>query len=306
MPMLNRYLDQARLLIEVLPYVAQQEVFALKGGTAINLFHRDLPRLSVDIDLTHLPVNDRDAALRDIAETLDRVASSITRRRPGYTARRLAGGGSNETRVLVRRGGAQVKIETSPVTRGTVRPPVIMKTSDPVTEQFGFVEMQVVAFDDLYGGKLHAALDRQHPRDLFDVKLLYENEGLTEDLFRVFMVYVASSGRPMHELLAPGEPASTEAYHAEFTGMTRDPVSVEELDETRRRLHADVQGRLTGDIAAFLLSLHDAEPDFDLIGFPDAAKLPAVRWKLLNLQHLKRSDPGKHSEQRSALEALCR
>ena len=70
-----------------------------------------------------------------------------------------------------------------------------MTTSDPVT-QFGFVEMQVLAFDDLYGGKLHAALDRQHPRDLFDVKLLYENEGLTEDLFRVFMVYVASSGSP--------------------------------------------------------------------------------------------------------------
>ena len=225
-PMLDHYLDQARLLIEVLPYVAQQEVFALKGGTAINLFHRDLPLLSVDIDR--------------------------------------------------------------------------------VTEQFGFVEMRILAFGDLYGGKLHAALDRQHPRDLFDVKLPYQNEGLTEDLFRVFMVYVASSGRPMHELLAPAEPASTEAYGTDFTGMTRDPVSMEDLDETRRRLHADVQERLTGDIAAFLLSLHDAEPDFDLIGFPHAGKLPAVRWKLLNLEVLKRDNPSKHAAQRSALEALCR
>lgn len=50
-----------------------------------------------------------------------------------------------------------------------------------------------MAFEDLYGGKLHAALDRRHPRDLFDVRLLYQNEGLTDDLFRVFMVYVASS-----------------------------------------------------------------------------------------------------------------
>ena len=178
-----------------------------------------------------------------------------------------------------------------------------MPTSDRVTEQFGFVEMRILAFDDLYGGKLHAALDRQHPRDLFDVKLLYQNEGLTEDLF---MVYVASSGRPMHELLAPAEPASTEAYRTEFTGMTRDPVSMEDLDETRRRLHADVQERLTGDIAAFLLSLHDAEPDFDLIGFSHAGKLPAVRWKLLNLEALKRDNPSKHAAQRSALEALCR
>ena len=56
MPMLEHYRNQAQLLVDVLPYVAQQEVFALKGGTAINLFHRDLPRLSVDIDLTYLPV----------------------------------------------------------------------------------------------------------------------------------------------------------------------------------------------------------------------------------------------------------
>ena len=253
-----------------------------------------------------MPVNDRNAALRDIDATLDRVASSIARVRPGYTAQRIAGGGNNETRVVVRGGGAQIKIETSPVTRGTVRGPVIMTTSETVTEQFGFVEMRVLAFDDLYGGKLHAALDRQHPRDLFDVKLLYENEGLTEDLFRVFMVYVASSGRPMHELLAPAEPAFTEAYHAEFTGMTRVPVCMEELDETRQRLHADVRERLTGDIAAFLLSLHDAEPDFDLIRLPHAETLPAVRWKLLNLERLKRDNPSKHAVQRCALEALCR
>ena len=278
----------------------------MKGGTAINLFHRDLPRLSVDIDLTYVPVNDRNAALRDIDATLDRVASSIARVRPGYKAQRIAGGGNIATRVMVRAGGAQIKIETSPTTRGTVRPPVTMTTSDPVTEQFGFVEMQILAFEDLYGGKLHAALDRQHPRDLFDVKLLYENEGLTEDLFSVFMVYVASSGRPMHELLVPAEPAFTEAYHAEFTGMTRDPVTKEELDETRRRLHADVQERLTGDIAAFLSSLHDAEPDFDLIGLPHAETLPAVRWKLLNLERLKRDNPSKHAAQRSALEALWR
>ena len=303
--MLDRYRDQARLVIDVLPYVAEQKVFALKGGTAINLFHRDLPRLSVDIDLTYLPVNDRSAALRDIGETLDRIAGRITGRQ-GYTAQRIAGGGRGETRVMVRRGGAQIKIETSPVTRGTVCPPVTMTTAPAVEEQFGFAEMRVLAFDDLYGGKLHAALDRQHPRDLFDIKLLYENEGLTEDLFRVFMVYVASSNRPMHELLSPAEPPPAEPYRAEFTGMTRDPVSTEELDETRRRLHADIRERLTGDIATFLLSLHDAEPDFGRIGFPNAANLPAVRWKVHNLKRLMGKDPEKHAAQRCALNALCR
>ena len=176
--------------------------------------------------------------------------------------------------------------------------------SDAVTDRFGFVETQVLSFEDLYGGKLHAALDRQHPRDLFDVKLLYENEGLTEGLFRVFMAYVASSGRPMHELLAPATPQRDESYDKEFSGMTRDSVTKESLDETRIRLHSDIRRRLTGDIAAFLLSLHDAEPDFDLIGLPEAATLPAIRWKLVNLEKLKRANPDKHAAQRRALEDL--
>ena len=245
----DRYLAQTRLLIGVLPYVAQEDAFALKGGTAINLFHRDMPRLSVDIDLTYLKLEDRGASLRHIDETLDRIRSRISDRGPRYRTSRTSGGGNGDSRILVSDGLVQTKIETNPVIRGTVRPPVMMKTSDPVTEQFGFAEMRVLAVDDLYGGKLHAALDRQHPRDR---------------------------------------------------------VSMEELDGTRRRLHADVQERLTGGIAAFLLSLHDAEPDFDLIGFPHAEKLPAVRWKLLNLAKLKRENPKKHAAQRCALEALCR
>ena len=133
------------------------------------------------------------------------------------------------------------------------------------------------------------------------MKLLYENEGLTEDLFRVFMVYVASSARPMHELLAPAMPQRDEMYDKEFAGMTRDSVNTKSLEETRIRLHADIRQRLTGDIAAFLLSLHDAEPDFDLIGLPEAATLPAIRWKLVNLEKLKRGNPEsmRHSGVRS-------
>lgn len=304
--MLDRYVDQVRLLLSVLPDIAAEEVFALKGGTAINLFHRDMPRLSVDIDLTYLPIGEREASLKDIDETLDRIMTAVTKRHPQVQARRISGGGNNDTRIMVSDGRAQIKIETSPVMRGAVYPPTTMMASDAVTDQFGFAEMNVVAFEDLYGGKLHAALDRQHPRDLFDVKLLYENEGLTDDLFRVFMVYVASSGRPMHELLAPTAPLNDALYDGEFTGMTREMVTKEELIEARAKLHADIRERLTGGIAAFLLSLHDTTPDFDLIGLPEAANLPAIRWKLMNLERLKRENPGKHAVQREALEGLFR
>ena len=91
---------------------------------------------------------------------------------------------------MISDGQAQIKIETSPVTRGAVHPARLMVPSEAVTERFGFAEMRVLAFEDLYAGKLHAALDRQHPHDLFDVQLLYENEPLTDDLFRGFMVNV--------------------------------------------------------------------------------------------------------------------
>ena len=229
---------------------------------------------------------------------------AVTARNPRLRARRIAGGGAGGTRVMVSDGRVQVKIETSPVMRGAVHPARRMAACERVTEQFGFAEANVLAFEDLYGGKLHAALDRQHPRDFFDVKLLYDNEGLTDGLFRTFMVYVASSNRPMHELLAPAAPPGEGLYYEEFVGMTREAVSRDALTGTRRRLHADIGSRLKGDIAAFLLSLHDAEPDFGLIGLPEAANLPAVRWKLVNLEKLKRENPDKHAVERDALEGL--
>ena len=302
--MLDRYLAQVRLLLSALPEIARETAFALKGGTAINLFYRDLPRLSVDLDLTWLPITDRPSSLQDIDDALERIAAAITTRHPRFEARRAAGGGGADTRVIVRDGRAQVKIETSPVTRGTVYPARLMPTSETVTERFGFVEANVLAFEDLYGGKLHAALDRRHPRDLFDVRLLYQNEGLTDELFRVFMVYVASSGRPMHELLAPPTPFRKNLYDEEFVGMTREAVSPEALADAARTLHADISSRLHGDVAAFLLSLHDAEPDFGLLGLPAASDLPAVRWKLVNLKKLRDTNPGKHAAQRGALERL--
>ena len=302
--MLDRYVAQVRLLVSVLPDIAQETGFALKGGTAINLFYRNMPRLSVDIDLIWLPVEDRRTSLREIDEALDRIAEAVMQRNPRVTARRIAGGGGGDTRIMVEEGRARIKIETSPVTRGAVHPARLMVASELVMERFGFVEANVLAFEDLYGGKLHAALDRQHPRDLFDVKFLYENEGLTNDLFRVLMVYVASSGRPIHEILAPVTFLEEDLYDEEFAGMTRETIPLEALAETGRCLHTDIRSRLHGDIAAFLLSLHDAEPDFGLIGLPEAAELPAVRWKLINLEKLKQDDPRKHAAQRNALESL--
>ncbi|MBM7045716.1 nucleotidyl transferase AbiEii/AbiGii toxin family protein [Rhizobium lusitanum] len=300
----DRYMRQVELLVRTLPYIARQDVFALKGGTAINLFYRDMPRLSVDIDLTYLPIEDRETTLSGIDAALDRIRNDLLKNLRGVEVQRIAGGGNNDTRVLVRQGATEIKIETSPVARGTVHPPELRAVTDGVAEAFGFAEMQVVSFEDLFGGKLHAAVDRQHPRDLFDVKLLYDNEGLTDALFRTFLIYVASSGRPPHELIRPSLSELEEAFVKEFEGMTIEPVSLIELKDARARLTGDLLARLDEKAMRFLLTLHDAEPDFEVIGLPQAAALPAVRWKLLNLAKLKQQNPDKHMLQRREIENM--
>lgn len=300
----DQYMRQVDLLVRTLPFIARHEAFALKGGTAINLFYRDMPRLSVDIDLTYLPIEDRETTLKNIDSILDHIREDLLRNLRGASVQRIAGGGNNDTRLLVRQGNAEIKVETSPVARGTVHPPERRRVSEKVEEAFGFAEMQVVSFEDLFGGKLHAAVDRQHPRDLFDVKLLYENEGLTDGLFRTFLIYVASSGRPPHELVRPSLAALEEEFVKEFEGMTTQPISLDELKAAREQLTTDLLARLDDDATRFLLSLHDGKPDFEAIGLPQAADLPAVRWKILNLEKLKAQNPEKHAEQRREIEGL--
>jgi len=298
------YAAQMQLLVRILPYLASESIFALKGGTAINLFYRDLPRLSIDIDLTYLPVKQRDKSLAEINAAMDRIAAAIEDGIADARTQRIKGGGGGATRLLARLNRAEIKIETSPVTRGVIHDPEIRAVTATVEEEFGYAEMQVVSFEDLFGGKLHAAVDRQHPRDFHDVRLLYENEGLTDDLFRTFLIYVASSPRPAHELLDPNLIDLNQPYAKEFEGMTKVPISLSDLLETRKRLIADLQARLDENAGRFLLSVHDGTPDFELIDRQRAAGLPAVKWKLLNLNKLKAENSAKHAAQRQELAKL--
>jgi len=297
------YAAQVELLVQILPAVAQEDCFALKGGTAINLFYRDLPRLSVDIDLTYLPLEPRKEALGNINAAMERLAESIAKI-PNIQTKRIPGGGEGATRVQASKEGVTVKIETTPVTRGVVFETELKRVSAAVEEQFGFAEMRLVSFEDIYGGKICAALDRQHPRDLYDIAKLYENEGLTDSLFRAFLVYAASSKRPLCELLNPNLSELEAIYETQFVGMTKEAVPLKMLETARLQLIANIQSRLNGDTAAFLRGLQKGEPDFTLIDLPEAADLPAIKWKLLNIAKFIRVNPARHSEQTAKLEAL--
>lgn len=279
------YRAQVALLVRLLPLVAAEPDFALKGGTAINLFWRDLPRLSVDIDLTYLPVADRAASLAAIDAGLRRLAHAIQRTIAG-SAVDLQGGDEGVRRLLVRTPATQVKIEVTPVLRGVVFPPERRVVTAPVEEAFGFAEANLVSFEDLFAGKLVAALDRQHPRDLFDVRALLATEGLTRPLMDAFLVYLVSHNRPMSEVLAPTRKDLTEAYERTFVGMTDEDVPLEVLVQTREEMIAGLHQALTATDRRFLLGIKTGDPDWASVGLEAAAALPAVRWRLQNLAGL--------------------
>ena len=281
----RRYTDRVRLLVEILPVLAREPRFALKGGTAINLFEHDLPRLSVDIDLAWLPVHDFAEDAKLIAQALGQLAE-VLRAKPLQLQVQLSAGEftGTVTRLVASRGRARVQIETTPVMRGTVHPVRSMVVRPRVEEAFGFAEVQVLDFADLYAGKLAAALSRQHPRDLFDVGLLLGDERADQTLWRTFLVYLTCSPKPAWEMLAPRVPADFSAtFDAHFKGMTAEPIAAEKLLDSRERLLARVAGWLDEPSCEFLRSVEGERPDFGLIGLPHAAELPAVRRKLHNL-----------------------
>lgn len=277
------YYKQVQLLMQVLPFVAKQACFALKGGTAINLFVREFPRLSVDIDLVYLPMKARDEALDEICEALDVISADLKTAFKDAEITEAYKSKRDSLRLIVARNGVQIKVELSPVLRGTVYEPRLMEVCEAVEEEFGYVEVPVVALADLYAGKICAALDRQHPRDLFDVKWLLENEGLTDDIRKAFLVYLSSHNRPMAELLKPQYKELSAIYAGEFANMAETDVPLEELVAVRERLVELIHQGLTESEKGFLLSFKSREPDWALLGLDGVSELPAIKWKQINL-----------------------
>lgn len=279
------YAQQVQLLVRVLPLIDTEKCFALKGGTAINLFYRPLPRLSVDIDLLYLPMEEREQALPAIRAALTRISDLITKTIASAQVQN-AHEQSDALRLIVLYGGVRIKIELSPVIRGTVFSEQRMAVCDLVQEKFGYAEIQVASLPDVYAGKICAALDRQHPRDLFDVKFLLENEGFTESLRKTFLIFLISHQRPMVELLAPHRKDIRSVYRSEFVQMAQVDVPVEELESIRETLIETIHTSLTEAERNFLLSFKSRLPEWNLLGMdnPDTIqKLPSVRWKLRNL-----------------------
>lgn len=288
--MTEAYRRQSDLLLETLRIAAGQDVFALKGGTAINFFFRNCPRLSVDIDLCYLPLNGRDEAFRDIRKNMEAIGSEI---------RKFLSGAEVDTRenfkALVRKDGMLVKIEVNEVVPGTLLPPARMPLCPLLEKEFGgSMKINCLSEAELYAGKFCAALQRQHPRDIFDVWLFFKRGGeLTREILDAFVVYLVSHRKPTHEVLDPRIQDIRNLYHHRFAGMARIDVSLENLLETQLALPGRILNALTERHRAFLVGFNEGEPDWNLLPFPDARNLPAILWERINLDRMNRGKRGE-------------
>ncbi|HOD16411.1 MAG TPA: nucleotidyl transferase AbiEii/AbiGii toxin family protein [Candidatus Cloacimonadota bacterium] len=299
----ERYISIVSLLLDTLPHVFDQGGFALKGGTAINFFLQDMPRMSVDIDLVYTDHEERDSALKSIESKLNAIADKL-RDKLSLDVKSSSSGSDHESKLFITRDKATVKVEVNHVFRGSVYPIVKGVLSKHTEDHFSrSLTVPMLDPDELYASKIVAALDRQHPRDLFDVMLLLDKGGINQRLRRAFTVYLAGHYRPIHELLPPNPQNIKRAFQSEFSGMTTDPdITIEQLENARTQLFSEFPSSLDDRERSFLLSIKRLKPEWDILGIPGIEKLPAIKWKLINIENLSKNNPTKYKKMVKALE----
>ena len=178
------------------------------------------------------------------------------------------------------------------INRGVVDETVTLSLCEKAQEEFDvFCAVQVVSLGQLYGGKICAALDPQHPRDLFDIKYLLQNEGFTNEIKKGFILFLLSSNRALHEMLHPDFIDQREIMVNQFEGMSPEPFTYVEFERTREELVNVIHQNLTDKDREFILNFGKGAPDWSIYDFE---RFPAIQWKQQNLIKLKNNNPSKY------------
>ncbi len=276
---------QSKLVLDVLPLI-DTDIFALKGGTAINFFYRNLPRLSVDIDLAYLPIENRTKSFHKIHVSLLNLQKSLNKH--SYVCRsdkKLDG--KAEAKLTASQKDISIKIEPNYILRGSVLGSEFKQVSPKITEIFGStLKMNCLKFEEIYAGKICAALDRQHPRDLFDIKILLENEGITKELKNLFLFYLMSTSRPFHEILNPRKQPIKKIFEDKFLGMNFERITVNDLDSAYHKLVSDLKQKIEKKDIEFLKSILKLKPNWDLSPVQNMIEFPSIKWRLFNIEKM--------------------
>lgn len=290
--MQDKYIKQVALLVKCLPIIATEECFAIKGGTAINLFCLDLPRLSVDIDLVYLPIEDRDTTYQNINQALERISQKLQK-----IGLKVISNGKNEQKLICSDGTADIKIEPNYTLRGYAFEPRVMELCKKAQDLFGYAEVQIISEAELWGGKICAALDRQHPRDLFDIYNLFKTSGITPEIKKGFISLLLAGNRPVHEMLQPNFQMDKKIFDKEFAGMSDDDFSFDSAKRTFWNLVKEIHKALTYEDKTLLLDFVQLKANLQDADIPNLDKLPGIKWKLKNLETLQKQNHEKFQEQ---------
>ncbi|MDR1780507.1 MAG: nucleotidyl transferase AbiEii/AbiGii toxin family protein [Tannerella sp.] len=295
------YKQQVSLLLDILPIIAKEPQFAIHGGTAINLFEMDMPRLSVDIDLTFITfTEDREDDFSQIRRGLLNIKEGIKAALNGITfpdAKRA----DEELKLFCLRETSVVKIEVNQLNRGLIADARVLTLSTKAQEFFDtYCKVNAVSLGQLWGGKMNAALDRQHPRDLFDMHNFYQIHTITDEIKRGFLYFLLCSKRPIHEVLRPQPIDQRGVLLNQFIGMSDTPFSYEDYEQARQENIDSINKSLTDSDKEFLVSFLKGKPKWtENYNF---SQYPPIRWKLMNQEKLKTMNPEKFDSQVKLLE----
>jgi predicted nucleotidyltransferase component of viral defense system len=272
----EEYIERAALVIRVLRSISKEKIFALKGGTAINFFVRDMPRLSEDIDLNYVPFDNRETAFINIEKALLRVKEEVERNNIKVIMRETT---DKKLQIECYKGRTKIKIDMNYDARGYIFKPIIMKSTHKIMQMYGAVETQVVSFPELYAGKISAAMSRQHPRDLFDTKILLENEGITKTIKDAFIVNILTHRKPLYTLLNPNSIDQEDILKNKFEGMSNIEFTYKDHHKTLEKLKDELHHSFTENDKDFIVSFYSLKPQWDLVDIPNIKELPAVKRK---------------------------
>lgn len=290
--MQEKYIKQVALLVKCLPIIATEECFAIKGGTAINLFFMNLPRLSVDIDLVYLPIESRDTTYQNINQALERISQKLQK-----IGLKVSSNRKNEQKLICSDGVSDIKIEPNYTLRGYVFEPQLMELCPKAQDLFGYAEARIISEAELWGGKICAALDRQHPRDLFDIYNLLNTVGINSEIKKGFISLLLAGNRPLHEMLKPNFQMDEDIFDKEFAGMTDESFTFDEAKRTFLKLVENIHTILTDEDKRFLLDFVQLKANLQAADISNLDKLPGIKWKLKNLENLQNQNPEKFQEQ---------
>ena len=285
------YKQQVELLLKIIPTLSGIDSFAVHGGTAINLYVLDLPRYSVDIDITYTPIKSREESFVDIHNNLDIIKNRVKSSIPNVIV------SEKPNKIYCNQRGIMVKVEVSGTKRGLIEPTEIRPLCEKAQTVFEtFNKVKTVSYSQLYGGKISAALDRQHPRDLFDVKLMFDRINSFNDIRNGFFYCILGGDRPIVESLAPNRTDQSDTLVKQFAGMTDIPFTYADFEATREKLVEFIHTNLTDEDRGFLLDFEAGNPLSQYADYQEFLKFPSVQWKQLNINKLKTDNPTKHRQ----------